>query len=365
MEKFETEMTCLEMLGKWSQVVRLFEKQAQIKDVDYRLSIVFIFACFKSKLRIPKALSLCEEIELRVGVSEGVRQNAIQNHSLFLEKLRCTVLVELKPELEEGFDGHNPCPFWRDHQLCVVIRKTGYVGKQFTTRNCLLTLDQYYQPVSQEEIVIATLPTRKVYNKYDTTGVEDIRISGDQITATSYDFLDDENPQMIRGRLVGNVIQDIVPLKTSSTTWEKNWMPLLEKNKYIYKTSPFTVLESDKQGQCWVNDRVYDTKFNCDGFRGSTNVLEWEDDSYICMIHQVQPSGARIYMQRFLVFDKNYNVTAVSKAFYLVHRGIEFVTGMVRSKKGKAFIIGVGIKDEQGFLVQVTHTTVRKILKVI
>lgn len=360
METFLNSLETLRKQSKWADMVLLFEKRGKIKDVGYQLHLAFAFACFKASLHIPRAVSICEEIILKVGVKEDVRQSAIQNEALFLERLNCLKIVQLEPRLAPSFDAFNPYPFWRKKHLFVMVRTATWIDQQYHTRLLLLKVNTRFSIVKQNDVKVLTPVTRSEYKLGNTTGLEDVRVLGNQITATSFDYTQDE-AQIVRGLLTGSTITDVTPLKTSSKACEKNWMPLLEPNKFIYKTSPFTVLSSNEIGNCQVTNRVHDTLFNCQGFRGNTNVLPWGEDNFICMVHQVNPEGKRIYMQRFLVFNKKYVVIHVSRAFYLIHKGIEFVTGIV--EKGDNFIIGVGVDDVKAYLVVLEKKVVSRMLK--
>lgn len=359
MEIFLNSLESLRMQSKWTDIVHLFEENHKIKDVGYQLHLAFAYACFKSNLHIPRAISICEEIILKIGVKDDIRQSAIQNEALFLERLVPSQVIHLEPKLSLSFDAFNPYPFWRKKHLFVMLRTAGWVDGQYNTRLVLLKVNTHFSVVKQVDVKVVTPTTREKYDAGNTTGLEDVRILGNQITATSFDYTQEE-AQIVRGTLTGSTISEVVPLKTSSKACEKNWMPLLETGRFIYKTSPFTVLSSNLSGKCQVTHRVQDTFFNCQGFRGNTNVLPWEDNTFICMVHQVNPEGKRIYLQRFLVFNKDYVVIHVSRAFYLIHKGIEFVTGMV--EKDDRFIIGVGVDDVKAYLVILEKKVVRDML---
>ena len=133
---------------------------------------------------------------------------------------------------------------------------------------------------------------------------------------------------------------------------EKNWMPVADGGspRWVYEVDPCTIRHpggAAERRRC---------ELGLDHCKGGSQVVPWQD-GYLCVAHETivfEGGGCRrIYLHRFVRFDRDLNVSAVSPSWVFEdgHHGVEFCTGMV-SWQGR-LLIGYGVEDRQAKILVV------------
>ena len=165
----------------------------------------------------------------------------------------------------------------------------------------------------------------------------------------------------------GNVEVSRVKIDDESFNYcEKNWMPILDMPyHYVRSTNPTVVVKVDPlTGKCeTVVEKKEANLVDHDlQLRGSSQVLPWKDGKHIALIHtctlyfnELQKKYAR-YHFHFIVWDRNWNVEAISPLFNFNDFLIEFSNGMA-IVDGK-FHIPFALQDNMSFLMTVDESVI-------
>ena len=94
------------------------------------------------------------------------------------------------------------------------------------------------------------------------------------------------------------------------------------------------------------------------GFRGGSQLVPIAGKGWLAVIHEVAAFGNhRAYEHRFVAFDRDLCISAVSPAFaFRESRTVEFAAGMVLL--GDDLVISFGVKDAEAYLCRVPVTEV-------
>ena len=142
------------------------------------------------------------------------------------------------------------------------------------------------------------------------------------------------------------------------TYLEKNWMPILDMPfHYVRWCNPLQITEVDpKTGTCKnVHEKHYNLELPWE-LRGGSQVIPWKNGSRICVTHEVDfyhnPGYHKDahYYHRFVIWDKNWNLEAVSKPFKFMAAKIEFACGL--ALKDDNFIITYGYQDNAAYALK-------------
>ena len=148
---------------------------------------------------------------------------------------------------------------------------------------------------------------------------------------------------------------------------EKNWMPILDKPFHFVKWTNGTEvvkynIESNTTEQVHVTDWI---DLGCIDLRGGSQVLPF-DDGHISLNHETflfrspQDRKDGTYRHRFIVWDKNWNITKVSPRFSFLNAEIEFAVGMC--EYGDNYLITFGFQDNAAYLLKVSKSFVRSFI---
>ena len=141
---------------------------------------------------------------------------------------------------------------------------------------------------------------------------------------------------------------------------EKNWMPILDKPFHFVKwTNPTEIVEVNlEQNNCkqiFKGDITFDLPFD---IRGGSPLIEWDDNSYICITHEVDftlknQNGFKNadYYHRFIIFDKDYTIKYISRNFNFMTAKIEFCIGLAKYKND--ILISFGFQDNASYIIKV------------
>lgn len=150
-------------------------------------------------------------------------------------------------------------------------------------------------------------------------------------------------------------------IQTESTQYiEKNWMPIVgDEIRWIYGLDPTTVRRRDGHME------ALPTRFALDHLRGGSQVIPYED-GWLCVVHEtIHQDGwgcRRIYLHRFVRFDKRFRVSSVSQAFTFERNyGIEFCSTLIRDPATKKLVLGYGVEDREAKLLVLTGERLKKL----
>lgn len=142
---------------------------------------------------------------------------------------------------------------------------------------------------------------------------------------------------------------------------EKNWVPVLDKPfHYIKWTNPTELVKvNPKTGDCeslFVKDQDQNILKTNRALRGSSQLVPYKD-GYIALMHEVdlvlnelERKECQYYM-KWIVFDKDFNITAASDEFKFLNCSIEFTNGLMH--RDGVFYIPFSIMDNVSFMLKV------------
>lgn len=148
----------------------------------------------------------------------------------------------------------------------------------------------------------------------------------------------------------------IEPPNDPNSYCEKNWMPIIDKPyHYVKWTSPTEVVKVDPQtGKSETISTSKYLQFPRD-LRGGSQVIKYKD-YYIAVTHEVEflksEVGRKdaIYLHRFIVWDKDFNIFAYSKEFSFMDAHVEFCIGMELIDDN--FIFTFGYQDNAAYIMK-------------
>lgn len=153
-------------------------------------------------------------------------------------------------------------------------------------------------------------------------------------------------------------ITHLVPLRYSNNSIQKNWLPVIYKDRlcFIYSYDPFVLLGVDiYTGYCTELIKA-DYNVNLKTFRGSAGPVSIKSNQLV-LIHEVgfgvrvglddKKKNARTYYHRFLEFDPNFHLLRMSKPFYFDTLGIEFSLSLIYLEPTNQILIYHTIRDNK------------------
>ena len=141
---------------------------------------------------------------------------------------------------------------------------------------------------------------------------------------------------------------------------EKNWMPIIDEPfNFVKWTNPTEIvkvdLENNKSEQIYTNDIKHNLPFD---IRGGTPLIEWGEESYICITHEVDfilknQNGFKNadYYHRFIIFNKDYSIKYISDSFNFMTAKIEFCIGL--AEYNKDILITFGFQDNCSYILRI------------
>lgn len=148
---------------------------------------------------------------------------------------------------------------------------------------------------------------------------------------------------------------------------EKNWMPILDMPFHFVKWTNGTEvvkynIETNTTEQVYLTDWK---DLGCIDLRGGSQVLPF-DDGHIALNHETflfkSPQNRKdgTYRHRFIVWDKNWNITKVSPRFSFLNAEIEFAVGMC--EYGDDYLITFGFQDNAAYLLKTSKSFVHNFI---
>ena len=166
------------------------------------------------------------------------------------------------------------------------------------------------------------------------------------------------------------ISRDRMPAPGADDTYcEKNWMPIIDKPFHFVKWSnPTHVVRYDiqtKKTETVILDQNSSIE-NIPDLRGGSHVLPYKD-TYIALVHQTRlfdfsvTRKNAVYIHRFVVWDKDFNIIKITEPFSFMGAMIEFCTGATFHNGD--LIVSFGFQDNAAFLLKIPGNLLEEILK--
>lgn len=272
----------------------------------------------------------------------------------------------------------------KDDQIMLALRTVNYTldksrpegdirrlsvpgGEPVATRNYLLSLTSDFEVHSSSEI---SSPSEfPGSDSHPEVGFEDIRLFDWRgalwCCASSRDLTPDRWFQQVLAR-----IDQVAPGVHRLDDWrvlqpegpqehEKNWMPLVagENLRFIRLCDPTCVLDERAQTVTEATPAIW-----ADHFRGGSQLVDF-DGGWLALIHETRVRNhQRFYRHRFVWFDAETRLQAVSRPFYFQTNGIEFAAGLAWRADRQGLMISYGVEDSQSWIATVDADDVRRVI---
>jgi glycosyltransferase involved in cell wall biosynthesis len=140
---------------------------------------------------------------------------------------------------------------------------------------------------------------------------------------------------------------------------QKNWMPIVGRSmSFLYFCDPTIVVER-VLGATVARARSTPPVF-LGNLRGGSQLIECEG-GWLCLTHEVVWCPDRVYLHRFVKFDRHFQVKAVSDPFYFTRVGIEFCAGLALD--GGRLVASFGVNDASAHLALLDPVRVDRSLR--
>jgi hypothetical protein len=134
---------------------------------------------------------------------------------------------------------------------------------------------------------------------------------------------------------------------------QKNWVPLVRGDDLflIYSADPTVVLKYDFDAGLAAVHRVSNPRACLESCRGSSQALEVKD-GWLYLAHESvrHGDGHPIYLHRFVLLTREFEVKAFTEPFFFVDKGIEFCAGLARDRKTNRLVASFGVNDARALL---------------
>lgn len=272
--------------------------------------------------------------------------------------------IDIKP-YKPGWSVFNPTVLVHANQLVGIVRSSNYAfdGRNYIpppednhvikTKNIFVTYDHN---LCINNIIPLEDP-EYTRNGFTVAGLEDARLYVDDSGLAASATVRDVAPYDGRCRigtahidLLSRCFQNLRTADTPSNNHEKNWMPIIGQNNWLYSCSvggnTETVAWRDNK---WARTITGAAPKLARHFRGSSQLVPFQN-GYLALIHEVAfDDNRRIYSHRFVWFDSNFVLTRCSAIFFFrVKREIEFAAGL--AVHNNAVIASFGVNDKQAWL---------------
>ena len=364
---------------------------------EMTINAFYINSGKKLGLRLSELLLFCTN---NIGCA-NINKNMIHNNELFyLNKLDIIKRKQVQcdmPFIDDTFiqryNPLNPSIIKIDNGYMILCRGVNYnqtnasdyksmdKDGMIRTRNFIVLMDINLNKISQSEIVDKSvrdkLPTRVL-------GLEDCHLVKIDDTAwftcTTLDTNPVRVPQISLCKLPtqldenGNcAVTELTPLNgPNPNRCEKNWLPFSHEDKLavIYHYNPITIklIEFDELKPTGNTNTAIEREIQYDfsRFRGSAGPIDFnykKNEGKLAVIHEVIfRNDGRRYFHRFIWFDQNYDIKAVSYPWYMDHIGIEFCKALVNSHMENEILLGVGIEDKEAWIYHISKNIVHEML---
>jgi hypothetical protein len=239
-------------------------------------------------------------------------------------------------------------------------------GVSLLNENWLVSYTDDFRAVERKIITLDdSVVDPETRARFLPNGVADYRIfrhSGDYYLLGYGTNIRDHLDTMVLCRLMGDRVTRLDVLRSpSGADVEKNWMPLESDRQLaaIYNVNPFALVSIDEGTPRLKCTRPYDNATA--EYRGSSQAIRYKE-GMLCIVHRtIIIRWRRIYLHRFVWFDKSWNINLMSKEFFFERKGSEFCAGL--ANKGDRYVISYGVRDVLARAIEVPASLVERLLE--
>jgi hypothetical protein len=141
---------------------------------------------------------------------------------------------------------------------------------------------------------------------------------------------------------------------------EKNWAPIVRADDLLFMYRLGHVVSPDG-----VDLLKHSTGLATDHISGSSQYIPYQS-GWLAITHEAQLLPAkrlRYYMHRFVWFDDNFKMQALSRPFVFNDKAIEFAAGLCWHPNQQDLVISYGYRDREARIGTVNHSEVRQWLE--
>jgi len=244
------------------------------------------------------------------------------------------------------------------------------IEKIVRTKNYWIEMDKKYQTKRLYEIkcVYDDHPLRDAHIK----GFEDVRICrvGNDMygIGVHWEYGVHNHPSVVLLSFVKDhnndeyTIDRIKPITYNDTICQKNWVLFSENEKLyaIYSHHPLVIIQLDTTFN--GNDIIVSEKYSpydLSRVRGSTIPVQIGND-WLMIVHDViHKNNSRKYFNRFLRYDKDWNVLGISEPFYFKQFYVEFTLSVMYDKEKETIIIPYSTCDNTTECVEIDYHSIK------
>jgi hypothetical protein len=154
----------------------------------------------------------------------------------------------------------------------------------------------------------------------------------------------------------------IPPPVDKNSYCEKNWMPIIDTPyHYVKWSNPTEVIKINPEDQSCNQVLVGNYIDLPRDLRGGSQVISWKE-YYLAVTHEVQLFKSEvgrkdaIYLHRFILWDKNWNIVKYSKEFNFMDGHVEFCVGL--ASQDNNFIFSFGFQDNAAYVLKIPQNIV-------
>lgn len=252
--------------------------------------------------------------------------------------------------------------------------------RSFTTRNWLLRLDSQLNVLEANEVIDAT---GHDWSTVSIRGFEDMNIfSFDGSLHFVSTLVRNNNGAHLAGMVAGKIesnekggycVNDFHHMCMNTTECEKNWLPFTDGEgnfNLLYSHDPLFIKRVDlsKKENTYVHvyhdESVYNTpnflSVNLKKCRGGGGPIEFTyrgKRGYLLCPHETfdRMPKWKVYVHRFVFYNEDWVVEAVSTCFFLDYNDIEFVRSMCWKvdSDSSSILLSVGLLDKEAWIYAV------------
>jgi hypothetical protein len=158
-----------------------------------------------------------------------------------------------------------------------------------------------------------------------------------------------------------------IELSTNPDSYcEKNWMPIIDMPfHYIKWTNPTELVKVDYQIGLSKTVSIGNSINLPRDIRGGSQLIPF-DDGYFAVTHEVdlfQSEANRkdaVYYHRFVVWDKQFNITKVSQEFHFMDADVEFCIGLAEYEDN--YIMTFGFQDNAAYIIKCPKSFIKNFI---
>lgn len=334
-----------------------------------------------------EGLDANERVFLGTGAPRNYSHLASQNAAFYARPLEGATFARIAPALEPPYVPCNPGILRTEEGYLVCCRAVSYridawqryqpmdADGVFRSRNVLLRLDRALGFLEQSEVrdeqgLLAPLREAPVRGLEDARLVECNGQVGFTCTTTEHHPAGSHRMSLLTVDGSGGLVRHVPLAGHGDDRPQKNWLPFVDaasgELRAVYGYEPLEVLRIDPEtGRCAVAVSR-PTGRNLEAFRGSAGPVQIPAElggGRLLLVHHVAHHGRRVYLQRFLRVDEEWNLREASRPFTFMKSEIEFPAGACLSHSGDELLVTFGVEDREAWLCRVPLATVLALLR--